>query len=160
MSDETPGEIAYRLQNEQRCAALARELDAKLKPDGLAFCLVVATIDGEPGTTQRRYSNTSYCSSCHREDAARLLTELLDHWQPGTTTEPTIKTCTAMREFVHQIRSTSELGKIMTGARHRVREVIDAKGPAERAKIALLLACEAMAIFDIELQRAMPKRGN
>jgi hypothetical protein len=159
-NEESPAEVAYRLRNEQRCAELARELDAKLKPDGLAFCLVVATIDDEHQTSSRRYSNTSYVSTCRREDAARLLTELVDKWQTeGNATEPTARTCTMIREAVFLIRD-HELGKVMTGARHRVREVIEATSPADRAKKALLLACEALAIVDIEMRRAAPRRGS
>jgi hypothetical protein len=156
---ETPAEIAYRLKNEARCAEIARELKAKLEPEGLAFCLVLATVDGAQEEFPKRFGNMSYVSTCAREDAARLLTELVNKWwASGVATEPTAETCALMRETVYKIRGTA-MEKVMNNARHRVREVIAAKSAGDRAHAALLLACEAMAIFDVESRRVRPQ-GN
>jgi hypothetical protein len=157
---DSPAELAYRLKNEQRCTEIARELKPRLDAEGLSFCLVMATIDGKHEQTPKRFSNVSYVSTCRREDAARLLTELVDTWwTEGTVTEPSVKTITVIREAVFKIRGTP-LDKVMTNARHRVREVIDATSARDRAKAALLLACEALAVFDVESRRAMPRKGD
>lgn len=131
MSDETPEEVNYRLRNEQRCAEIARELNTKLEPEGLQFCLVMSTIDGPAEYAEKRFSNMSYCSSCNREDAARLLSELLDTWWAASTvTEPSVKTCTVLREAVYKIRGT-EFTKLMANIRHRVKELSISNGPKE-----------------------------
>ena len=159
MSDETPAEVAYRLGNEALCRDLAERLSAELKPKGLHFCLVLSTYNATAEDID--FQNVSYVSSWKRENAARILTELVDTWwSEGNVTEPSVRTMTVVREAVHRIRDSATVQQLLTAIRHRAREIAEAKGSAERAKRALLLASEALAIFDVESRRAEPRKGN
>lgn len=96
-ANETPGEIAYRLQSEKRTAEIAAAIKDMMLP-GSVFVLVSATV-GEGG-------HTSYASTAKRTDSVRLLTELLDTWkyQDGLMCEPTVQTATFLRENVNALR--------------------------------------------------------
>jgi len=148
MADETQAEIQYRLHCERRCRELADILKAHIDP-GMAFTLVTATI-GE----DESFRNMSYVSTGRREDMARMLTELLDYFQSeGQATEPTPQTMTMLREWVFKMRR-EPLQKLLTNAQHRAGNLRGIADPKDRAAQALVLASEALSIFDQESARA------
>lgn len=88
-----------RLDTERRCRALADKFKAELLPHNQGFVLIV--FDYEGGSAQ----NLSYIATLNRNDAARLLTGLTDHWldRDGIGAEPSIHTATMLRELVSQM---------------------------------------------------------
>jgi hypothetical protein len=162
--DETPAEKQYRLRSEAECRRIGTIIKGELPP-GLAFVLITADVGA--GNT---FSNTAYVSTARREDAARLLSELLDHFmQRGETTEPTIRTSSALRDAVGSLRELHWEG-LLGGARRSVRDAGDLirRGNTRDAIIALLKgAAELLAVFDQqltkeseELARLRPPEGN
>lgn len=142
---ESDSEKQYRLRNETECRRIADIIKAQLSP-GLGFVLVTTTV-GDAG----KFSNMSYVASINRDDSARLLTELLDHWRPSNIVcEPTVQVATFLREIVYSIRATP-WKRLLHGARCSLRDAEAARtlGNVERAKTEVLkLASEALALFD------------
>jgi len=146
--DETPAETQYRLHNERECRRIADLIKAEL-PEGRGFVLVTA--DHGKGHLHEQFQNTAYVSNLHREDSARLLTELVEHWRPlGIVCEPTAETANALREFVHEIRGNA-WERLLHGARCSLRDAESAHRmkDSRRAIVQCLkLAAEALALVD------------
>lgn len=144
-----PAEQTYRIQGEAECRRIADLIRAEL-PKNRGFILVTADYGGggEP------FSNTHYVAGVMREDAQRLLTELLDYWgtEQGLACEPSVRTATALREGVFTIRaSESPIPLILHGARCSCRDAEAAwkMKDERRAKVQLLKgATELLAVFD------------
>jgi hypothetical protein len=152
---ESPAEKQYRLASEAECRRVADLIKKELSPR-LGFLLVTADFGGG-----KEFSNTSYVSSVQRDDAVRLLTELLDNWMSrGTGTQPTVKTATCLREGVFAIRANARQ-RLLHGARCSVRDAESALrvGNELEGKVQLLkLATEALALFD-QLESARAEEG-
>lgn len=145
MKEESPEEVRYRLDSETNCRKVAASITSQLAP-GLGFILVTANYGSG------RFSNTSYVASIERDDAARLLSELLDHWrgEGDHVTEPTLETTTRVREQVYRLRE-EPLDRLLHGARCSVRDAGEALKMLDKntaAVQALKMVCEGMAIFD------------
>jgi hypothetical protein len=146
---DSDAEKAYRAQGEAECRRIAEIIRAEL-PKNRGFILVTADYGGggEP------FSNTHYVAGVKRQDAQRLLTELLDYWgaEQGLACEPSVRTATALREGVFTIRSSgAEPLRILQNARRNVRDAESAVQlkDARTAKIELLKAAtELLTVFD------------
>jgi hypothetical protein len=93
---ETPEQTAHRLELEGRTRQIAEVIKGMMPPD-TAFVLVSAD-RGQGGAL-------AYLANLPRDNAARMLTELLDGWQyrDGLSAEPTVKTATFLRERVKEL---------------------------------------------------------
>ena len=154
MKEETPEEVRYRLNSEANCRKIADVIRGHLF-EGLGYVLITADY-GEG----KRFSNASYVSSVNREDAARLLSEMLDYWRTGGThvTEPTMETTTRVREQVYRLRE-EPLDRLLHGARCSVRdagEAVKMRDQKTAAIQALKMAVEGMAIFDRMVREMNP----
>ena len=147
---ESAAEVAYRLQNETECRRIADIIKRELSP-GLGFVLFTAT-HGDGGA----FSNCSYVSTIERDDAARLLTEMLDHWaDDGRQAEPNVRTATVMREGVAAMQDVP-WQRLLHGARCSVRDAESAltRKDSHRAQVEVLKAAtELVGIFS-QLRRA------
>jgi hypothetical protein len=155
---ESPAEVQLRLHHEKECRRIA-EIVVRELPANMGFVLVTATKGGGPGAT---FSSTQYIANIDRDDSARLLSELLDHWQDkGTGTQPTVAIATLLREFVHSSRNIP-VKRLLHGARCSVRDIeagLTAKTDVTTVKALLIKgAAELLAVLD-QLQRPKPE-GN
>jgi len=156
MKHETPEEIQLRLHHERECRRIADLIKAEL-PENRQFVLVTCTTGGGPDAP---FSSLDYVASVEREDSARLLTELVDHWRndAGTATEPSVQTATKMREMVFGLRAVP-IERLLHGARCSVRDADSARQLKDLHALgreALKLATEAMAVFD-QVVRSMQR---
>jgi hypothetical protein len=145
---ESPEEVQLRLHHEKECRRIAELIKSELG-EGRGFVLVTGTCGGGPGAS---FSSTAYVSSVEREDSARWLTELIDHWREtgGSVTEPSVQTATKIREHVFALRGEAT-ERLLHGARCSVRDAESAfrlKDQHQSGVLALKLACEALALFD------------
>ncbi len=145
---ETPAEVQYRLHNERECRRIANLIKGEL-PEGIGFVLLTATHGGGEGAS---FQSASYVSSINREDSARLLTELVDHWQQSSdiVAEPTVATMTVVRETVQAIRH-NPWQRLLHGARCSVRDAeaaLQMKDKRRANGFLLKLAAEALAVFE------------
>jgi hypothetical protein len=144
---ESGPEVRYRLHNEGEARKLADKIKGMIEP-GLGFVLITCTYggSGEP------FQNTSYIATVNREDSARLLCEMLDHWEnAGTVTEPRVETATQLREAVHEMRELSLddlLGLIGECLKDLARGVSARCGLADTGAAALGLAALGVSIYD------------
>lgn len=160
MANESPAEMQYRLRSEAECRRIAEQIKGQL-PEGMGFVLITADIGGGPDA---KFSNTSYVATINREDSARLLTELVDHWRQegGAVTEPSVQTMTKVREFVFSVRDVP-IERLLHGARCSLRDLetpLRLKDARAAAAQAFKLACEATAIFDRVLPSLMRRSGS
>lgn len=153
---ETPEEVQLRLHHEKECRRISDIVKRELGADQ-GFVLVTATLGGGPNAS---FSSMQYMSSIERDDAARLLAELLDNWQSrGTGTQPTVGTATMLRELVYALRGTTR-HRLLNGARCSVRDADSAiaQGDIRRSKAQLIKGtAELLAVFE-QLER--PQEGN
>ena len=144
---ESPEEVQLRLHHEKECRRIAELVKGELPADRL-FVLVTASLGGGPGAP---FSSTDYVSTMQREDAGRLLTELLDHWRvDGTLTEPSIQTATTLREEVFRLRDVP-IEKLLHVARCSVRDLESAtrlKDQHRSGVEAMKTAAMGLAILD------------
>jgi hypothetical protein len=145
-SRESPDQTQHRIGTEQRTRELADLVKSRI-PEGLGFVLITATFGGSDDP----FHDMAYVSTMRREDSARLLTELVGRWLPsGIVTQPTHETATVMRESVHEIRQSAP-AQILENIRKRLVELaacVEANDSHGVGSTALLLSCEALAIFD------------
>jgi hypothetical protein len=156
---ESQQEIQLRLHHEKECRRIA-ELVKKELPEDRGFILVTATVGGGPNAT---LSSTDYVSTCERDDAARLLTELLDHWRnEGTGCEPTVETATKLRELVYDARRFSPVD-LVKAVKLGVKEIDRAMAKesiSETLSAALVVSGTALALIDsFEQFQASERRG-
>lgn len=146
MSKESSAEVQLRLHHEKECRRIAELVKAEL-PEGRGFVLVTATF-GEPGSG---FSSTDYVASINRQDSARLLTELLDHWRgDGTGCEPTVETATKMRELVFDARRFNPVD-LVKAIKLGVKEIDKAMAKEsinETLSAAFVTSATALALVD------------
>lgn len=159
----SPAEMAYRVQGEGECRKIA-DVVATMLPASRGFVLVTADYgDAES------FSNTSYVARMRRDDAARLLSELLDNWRTegkARVTEPSVETATFLRESVvgmHDV-ATAEIVEGMAKSVRGLEEALldDARdggteGPTSALALSGRLAVEALTIFDREMRARMTR---
>ncbi len=149
---EGEAERRYRLHNEGEARKLADKLKGMLEP-GLSFVLITCT----QGNSASGFSNMSYISTVQREDAARLLCEMLDYWEnDGTVTEPRVETATQIREAVSELRSVphEDLLRLIASCLEELRALTSAGAPLlETGTAGLGLAALGIAVYD-QLKRA------
>lgn len=97
---ESPEETRLRIDAEVRCRKIGDAIKGML-PKSTGFVLVTRSF----GAPSERFKSTQYVASVNRDDAERLLNELLDYWRNGDLrfSEPTVKTATFLRESVHTV---------------------------------------------------------
>lgn len=95
---ETPEQRTHRLELEARTRQIAEVIKGLMPPD-TAFVLVTAE-RGQGGAL-------AYLASVPRDNAVRLLSELLDGWKyrDGLTCEPSVQTATFLRERVKEMEA-------------------------------------------------------
>lgn len=144
---ESGAEVRYRLHNEGEARVLADKLKGMLGP-GLGFVLITCTYGGEG----ERFQNTSYIATVNREDSARLLCEMLDHWEnAGTVTEPRVETATQLREAVHELREVThdDLLRLIASCLDELTALTRAGAPVlETGTAGLGLAALGIAVYD------------
>jgi hypothetical protein len=148
---EDESEKRYRLSSEAECRKVAALIKERLH-EGMGFVLVTADIGEAPGGGSKRYSNTSYVASVQRDDAARLLSELLDYWRDNGdhVTEPSPQTGARIREQVFRLKDIP-LQRLLANARCSVRDASAALQLGDGQALAmqaLKMAVEALAVFD------------
>jgi hypothetical protein len=124
---ETPEAREARLEAEAQTSGIAAAIKAMMPP-GHVFVLVTASV-GAGG-------HSSYASTATRDDACRLLNELLDTWQygHGLMAEPTTKTAAFLREQVRKLMiADGDEGPVKAGPLFRAME-----GCLGRAKEAMI----------------------
>lgn len=152
---EAPAQVAYRLDSEKRCRRIADVIRGML-PGNERFILSTFTVGG----ADEAISSLSYVANCDRDDAARLLTEMLDNWRAeerAHVCEPSTQTSTFLRECVFGMRDIN-VATIAGGLAETAAAVTAAcAGDDPRAVTTLAgrLAVEALAIFDRFLVEAM-----
>jgi len=156
--NESLAEKQFRLSGEAECRQIAELIATKL-PASRGFVLVTADY-GEPGS----FSNANYVARMDRDDAARLLTEMLDTWRAdgrATVTEPSVQTATFLRESVHGMSDvpTETIARAIPETVAKLRAALAETGMptlGSESAVALAgrLAVEALAIFDRQVRAA------
>lgn len=155
---ESVAEKTFRLSSEAECRRIA-DVVAGMLPASRGFVLVTADY-GDAGA----FSNTNYVARMRRDDAARLLTEMLDTWRvngAAEVTEPSVQTATFLRESVHGMTDvpTSTIATALPETVAKLRTALGAGGSAHGSESALALsgrlAVEALSIFDRLMRAAL-----
>jgi hypothetical protein len=107
-SPDTAEQIALRLEAEKRMRGMADALKAMTAPGD---CFVLVLVSGGKG------GSTSYASNAKREQAVRVLSELLDHWVGADDMglEPSTKTAAFLRENVAPLHRKATLAQLVGG---------------------------------------------
>jgi hypothetical protein len=156
---ESPEELQYRIDAEKRLREVAEVVRAML-PEDRGFILISATLSegDEP------FSHTAYTSTIDRDDAERLLNELLDHWRHGEDreTEPTVKTATFLREQVKLLRQFGP-HQLIAAMAEGVRDAADALARREAKECVvqvMTVAAGALAFYGSfnRMMRALGER--
>jgi len=126
---ESTAEVRYRLHNEAEARAVADKLKGMFGP-GIGFVLI----------------------TCTYQDSARLLCEMLDHWEDdGTVTEPRVETATQLREAVYALRDLT-MDDLLALIRECLADLIPAvqegRDVVPTGAAALGLAALGVAVFD------------
>lgn len=124
--------------------------------EGMIFTVILAT-EGGPA---EGFSAMSYASSGKRDGMARMLTELLGKFETdGMVTEPTHHSMSLIRETVARIRASgADRQKLLSNARERVGSLAIMPMSGRRMGEAILLASEAMALYQTDFD-ALRKAG-
>lgn len=143
---ESSAERRYRLHNEGEARTLAEKLKGMIEP-GLSFVLITCT----QGDSSAGFSNMSYISTVRRPDAARLLCEMLDHWESdGTVTEPRVETATQLREAVYSLRDVphEDLLRLIGSCLEELQALTQRGDTIETGTAGLGLAALGVAVYD------------